>query len=116
MKISRLLTDDAILVELGERISSRRLELQLTQAEAAEQAGIAKRTLERIEAGHSAQMSSLIRLLRVLDGLQGLEGTIPESGPRPMDLLRRKGKLRQRASKRRPSDRPGKPWTWGDES
>jgi len=116
MKISRLLTDDAILVELGERISSRRLELQLTQAEAAEQAGIAKRTLERIEAGHSAQMSSLIRLLRVLDGLQGLEGMIPESGPRPMDLLRRKGKLRQRASKRRPSDRPGKPWTWGDES
>ena len=116
MKISRLLTDDAILVELGERISSRRLELQLTQAEAAEQAGIAKRTLERIEAGHSAQMSSLIRLLRVLDGLQGLEGTIPESGPRPMDLLRRKGKLRQRASKRRPSDRPGKPWTWADES
>ncbi len=116
MKISKLLTDDAILVELGERISSRRLELQLTQAEAAEQAGIAKRTLERIEAGHSAQMSSLIRLLRVLDGLQGLEGMIPESGPRPMDLLRRKGKLRQRASKRRPSDRPGKPWTWGDES
>ena len=116
MKISKLLTDDAILVELGERISSRRLELQLTQAEAAEQAGIAKRTLERIEAGHSAQMSSLIRLLRVLDGLQGLEGMIPESGPRPMDLLRRKGKLRQRASKRRPSDRPGKPWTWADES
>lgn len=116
MKISKLLTDDAILVELGERISSRRLELQLTQAEVAEQAGIAKRTLERIEAGHSAQMSSLIRLLRVLDGLQGLEGMIPESGPRPMDLLRRKGKLRQRASKRRPSDRPGKPWTWGDES
>ena len=116
MKISKLLTDDAILVELGERISSRRLELQLTQAEAAEQAGIAKRTLERIEAGHSAQMSSLIRLLRVLDGLQGLEGMIPESGPRPMDLLRRKGKLRQRASKRRPSDRPVKPWTWGDES
>jgi len=116
MKISKLLADDAILAEIGERISSRRLDLQLTQAEVAEQAGIAKRTLERIEAGHSAQMSSLIRLLRVLDGLPGLDGLIPEAGPRPMDLLKRKGKVRQRASKRRPSDQPGKPWTWGDES
>ena len=116
MKISKLLADDAILAEIGERISSRRLDLQLTQAEVAEQAGIAKRTLERIEAGHSAQMSNLIRLLRVLDGLPGLDGLIPEAGPRPMDLLKRKGKARQRASKHRPSDQPGKPWTWGDES
>ena len=116
MKISKLLADDAILAELGERLARRRLDLQLTQADAAEQAGIAKRTLERIEAGHSAQMSSMIRIFRVLDLLPGLESLIPEAGPRPMDLLKRKGKVRQRASKRRRPEQSDKPWSWGDES
>ena len=116
MKISKLLADDAILAELGERLARRRLDLQLTQADAAEQAGIAKRTLERIEAGHSAQLSSMIRIFRVLDLLPGLESLIPEAGPRPMDLLKRKGKVRQRASKRRRPEQSDRPWNWGDES
>ena len=112
MKISKLLADDAILAEIGERVARRRLDLQLTQAEMAEQAGVAKRTVERIEAGASAQMSSIIRILRVLDLLPGLDRMISEVGPRPMDLLKRKSKVRQRASRRRRSDRPGKPWSW----
>ncbi len=116
MKISDLLTDEAILAEVGERIARRRLDLELTQAAVAEQAGVAKRTLERVEAGHSAQMSSLIRILRVLDGLPGLDRMLPEAGPRPMDLLKRKGKVRQRASRRHASSQPEKPWSWGDES
>ncbi len=115
MKITNLLADDAILAEIGERLARRRLDLQLTQAEVAEQAGVAKRTLERIEAGHSAQMSSMIRLFRVLDLLPGLENLMPEAAPGPMELLKRKGKLRQRASKRGRSEPSDKPWSWGEE-
>ncbi len=114
MKISKSLADDAILAEIGERIARRRLEFQSTQAHVAEQAGVAKRTVERIEAGASTQMSSMIRILRVLDLLPGLDHMIPEAGPRPMDLLKRKGKVRQRASSRRRSDRSDKPWSWDD--
>jgi len=119
MKISKTLADDTILAEIGERVTRLRLDLQLTQADVAEQAGVAKRTVERIEAGASAQMSSIIRILRVLDLLPGLDRMIPEAGPRPMDLLRRKGKVRQRAStRRRPdqSDRPDKPWSWDEKT
>lgn len=116
MKISKLIADDAILTELGKRLAQRRLSLQLTQADVAEEAGVAKRTIERIEAGHSAQMSSIIRMLRALDGLPGLDSVISESGPRPMDQVKRKGKVRQRASKRGRSKLSGKPWTWDDES
>lgn len=115
MRISKLLADEAILAEIGKRIARRRLDLQLTQADAAEQAGVAKRTLERIESGASAQMSSMIRILRALDSLPGLDRMIPEAGPRPMDLLKRKGKVRQRASKRRTSSQPEKPWSWDDQ-
>ena len=116
MKISKLLSDDAILAEIGERVSRHRLDLQLTQAKIAEQAGVSKRTVERIEAGASAQMSSMIRVLRVLDLLPGLDRLIPNPGPRPMDLLKRKGKVRQRAPSHNRSDRPDEPWSWGDET
>ena len=115
MKVSKFLSDDAILAEIGERIAHHRLNLQLTQAALAEQAGVAKRTVERIEAGASAQMSSMIRIFRVLNLLPGLDQMIPEAGPGPIDLLKRKGKVRRRATGRR-SDRSDEPWTWGDGS
>ena len=114
MKITGLLTDDAVLAELGARIAGRRIELQLTQAHVAEQAGIAKRTLERMEAGHTSQLATLVRVLRVLDAASGLDSVIPESGPRPMDLLQRKGKVRQRASGRRAAKAAGKSWSWDE--
>jgi transcriptional regulator with XRE-family HTH domain len=115
MEISKLLSDEAILAELGERIARSRIDLQLTQAEVAEQAGISKRTLERIESGASAQMSSMVRILRVLELLPRLEQMFPESGPTPMELLRHKGKARQRASSRGKEQQPDEAWTWDDE-
>ncbi len=116
MRITKLLTDDAVLAELGARIAGRRVELQLTQAAVAEQAGIAKRTLERMEAGQTSQLATLVRVLRVLDATSGLDNLIPESGPRPMDLLKRKGKVRQRATGRRATKATGKPWRWDEKT
>jgi transcriptional regulator with XRE-family HTH domain len=116
MEISKLLSDEAILAELGERIARSRIDLQLTQAELAEQAGISKRTLERIESGASAQMSSMVRILRVLELLPRLEQMFPETGPTPMELLRHKGKTRQRASTRGRDQQSDESWTWDDES
>lgn len=116
MKITGLLTDDAVLAEIGARITARRIDMQLTQAAVAEQAGIGKRTLERMEAGKTSQLSTLVRVLRVLDAMPGLDSLIPETGPGPMDLLRRKGKIRQRASAKRGGESPGEPWRWGEDT
>ncbi|MCK4565287.1 MAG: helix-turn-helix transcriptional regulator [Verrucomicrobia bacterium] len=115
MKIEGLLTDEAILAELGGRMAQYRLELRLTQAELAEQAGISKRTVERIEAGATTQLSTMIRIFRALDLLDRLDGLLPEAGPRPMDLLKLKGKGRQRAPRRKKQP-GGEAWQWGDES
>jgi transcriptional regulator with XRE-family HTH domain len=114
MKITKLLTDDAVLVELGSRIASRRLELQLTQASVAEQAGIAKRTLERMEAGKTSQLSTLVRVLRVLDATSGLENLLSASEVSPMDLLKHKEKVRKRASGLRATKAPETPWHWDE--
>jgi transcriptional regulator with XRE-family HTH domain len=115
MKFSDVLSDEAVLAELGERIARRRIDLQLTQAEVADQAGISKRTLERIESGEASQLPSVVRVLRVLGWLPRLEQAFPESGPGPMELLERRGKARQRVSTRRRSKPAASPWTWDDE-
>ena len=112
--LDNTLGDDAILAELGARLASVRLSRNLTQAELAREAGVSKRTVERIEAGQSAQLTSFIRVLRSLELVERLETLLPPAGPGPMDLLRRAGKAPQRATGR--ASTSNTPWTWGDES
>jgi len=116
MKITNNLAGEVILTELGERFTQRRIEIHLTQAALAEKAGVSKRTVERVEAGLSAQMASVIRIFRVLNLLEGLDDLIPESGPTPMDMLKRQDKKRQRASTVSAGKNTQKPWTWGEDA
>lgn len=93
--------DQVILAELGRRLARCRLNAGVTQSALAFEAGISKRTLERVEAGESVQLTNFLRLLRALDLLANLEALVPPDEPGPMDLLRMKGKRRQRASSAR---------------
>ncbi|MBK9305199.1 MAG: helix-turn-helix transcriptional regulator [bacterium] len=108
-------SDDAVLVELGSRIARYRLNQNLTQDMLASEAGVSKRTLQRIEHGHSAQATQWIRLLRALDLLENIESLIPEPVMSPIQQVKMLGKERRRASfpVKRPDEK--KPWTWGDE-
>lgn len=116
MRITNQLSDETILAEVGARIAHHRLSLHLTQAELAEQAGLGKRTLERVEAGASTQMVSLVRIFRALELLSSLDIAIPEAQAGPMELLRLKGKTRRRASAKKDSNQSNDTWQWGDES
>lgn len=118
MKITDLLTDESILRELGLRLERARLDLELTQADLAREAGLAKRTIERIEAGSAYQLPSLLRILRVLQLMDGLEILVPDLSARPMDLLEHATPRRRRASPKRQrqlQDRP-ETWTWDEEA
>lgn len=141
LTINQALSDDAVLVELGQRLSRYRIDAGLTQQALAEKAGISKSTLERMEAGTASQLPSLIRVLRALGMLSVLDVAIPPPMPRPMELLRHQRKFPQRVRvrqsagdpagvERRNPDRrrprapspprtegkfPTEPWVWGDE-
>ena len=113
MPIQRLMSDEALLQELGQRIARLRLERNLSQAQLAEQAGISKRTLERLEAGAAAtQLSLFLRVLRQLDLLERLELLLPEPQPSPLALLEQQQATRNRASRRRVA-KPASSWSWG---
>ncbi|MEZ5462356.1 helix-turn-helix transcriptional regulator [Dokdonella sp.] len=110
------LQESGALALIGERISRRRLENNLTQAELATNAGVSKRTVERLEAGESTQLSNFLRILRALDLLDGLEALLPAVPPSPIDQLKLKGRQRQRASSSREPEAQPRAWTWKDAS
>jgi transcriptional regulator with XRE-family HTH domain len=114
MTIDLLMSDATVLQKIGRGLAQRRVELELTQADLAAQAGIAKRTVERVEAGESTQTANLIRIFRILGLIYSLTALLPETGPRPLDLLKLKGKQRQRASSKKRTQQTGTPWSWGE--
>jgi transcriptional regulator with XRE-family HTH domain len=116
MEITKQDTDEAVLSELGGRLAHVRLERNLTQAQLAEQAGVSKRTVERLESGSVAtQLSGFIRVCRVLDLVERFDLLVPEPVPSPVEQLKLRGRRRQRASAGRKTKAPPKQWQWGDE-
>ena len=115
MKITKQATDDAVLAELGGRLARIRLERNLTQGQLAEQSGVSKRTVERLESGAVAtQLSGFIRVCRVLDVLERLDTLVPEPVPSPVAQLKLRGRQRQRASTTKAVPSSAEKWQWGD--
>ena len=120
MRLADLATDDAALEELGRRLERHRIARNRTQAELADEAGIGRATLQRLEAGRSVQMVSMVKVLRTLDLLGALDAAVPETLELPIAQLEREQRpARRRATGARAAPAPDTaaepPWTWGDE-
>ena len=117
MKIEEQLTDQAILQELGGRLAAARIERDLTQAALAEQAGVSKRTVERLESGKVAtQLSGFLRVCRALGLLERFDTLLSNPAPGPMAQLKHQGRKRQRATGRKATRAKPKKWSWGEPS
>jgi len=116
MKIVVQTTDEAVLSEVGRRLARTRLEQNLTQGRLAQQAGVSKRTVERLESGGvAARLSGFIRVCRVLGLVERFDLLVPEPVPSPVEQLKLRGRTRRRASGGKVAKAPAKPWQWGDE-
>jgi transcriptional regulator with XRE-family HTH domain len=118
MRLTRELTDEAFLAELGSRLARIRLNHNMTQSAVAREAGVGRLTVQRIEAGEAVNVVGFLRVLRALDLLDNIEQAIPAPGLSPIQMVELAGRQRQRASGRRA--RPSavaaaEPWAWGDE-
>jgi transcriptional regulator with XRE-family HTH domain len=117
MQITPGMSDYATLKEIGRRVEQLRLVRNISQQALAEHAGVGRRTLQRIEAGASVQVGSLLRVLRSLGLMANLDGLVPPATPSPVALLALKGRERKRASTpRTPRSSHERAWRWGDEA
>jgi transcriptional regulator with XRE-family HTH domain len=69
----RDLSDLAILKMIGDFIKKKRMALNKTQGQLAEEAGMSRSTLSLMERGEKVQLLTLIQALRILDELHLLE-------------------------------------------
>lgn len=95
------LSDQAILTDLGQRLRQRRLDRNLSQAEVASAAGLDRTTVGQLERDGRASLLTVVQVLRALGALDELASFLPPAGPSPLELARRQGHARQRASRPR---------------
>lgn len=114
MKITADNNNLAIMKEIGERVKRSRLDMQLTQKELAQRAGISARTLSTIENSGDVRLEILIRVFRAMGLVDNLNVLLPELEFNPEDY-RTLGKSRQRVSKREKQEDHSSGWKWGDE-
>lgn len=120
MEINSKTTDEVVLAELGARLERTRLERDMSQLELAAEAGVERKSVQRMEGGQPVRLVSFIRVLRVLDLLDALDRLVPEPQPSPIELLKLHGRRRRRASGERGRDaadaeEANESWRWGDE-
>lgn len=108
------LSNEALLRQLGKRLLQYRLNRNITQEALAKEAGISARTVNRVERGHSTQLSNFIRLLRSLGLLDNMDAFVPEPALSPIQQIKLHGKSRKRASSAEPV-KDNETWAWGDE-
>ena len=94
-------TDREILVELGDRLRTYRLQQNLTVNEVAESAGLNRNTVVNAEAGRNPRLETVVRLLRAYGRLDALNAFLAPPTISPLELVETKGRGRRRARRRR---------------
>lgn len=100
---------------LCKQLKNIRLTRNFTQAQLAQESGVAIGTIRRLEEGQSVSLNTFIRVIMALDIQQNLGTLLPDPTIRPIERVNSGGSERKRA---RPinSDSKNSPWAWGDES
>jgi len=93
-----LMTNFAIIQEIGKRIKYKRLERNQTQQDIANRIGISRITVRKIEEGKPVSFIHYIEVLRELHLLDAIDQLFPQELPSPLEMLRHKKKIKMRAS------------------
>jgi transcriptional regulator with XRE-family HTH domain len=113
MKIHGYETNEVILKEIGKRMKSKRIAMNLTQKELAHESGVSQRTISGFENGENISLENVIAILRVLKQIQEINLLFPEEKTNPFDVIQL-GNKRQRVSTKKTSKK--NTWNWNEES
>jgi putative transcriptional regulator len=91
-------TNQEILSCIGRKLKHMRLDCNWTQEELTTLSGVSYATLCRLETTGKGSMANYVKVLRTLGGLDELSELVKPSPISPYELLRLRGKKRERAS------------------
>lgn len=103
------MSDRGILREIGRRVKRMRLRTNLTQQALAKTAGLARSTVSQLERGSPSSTLTLVQVLRALEVLDEFDTFLPDPGISPLELARMNGRMRMRASGKRPERSKNEP-------
>jgi transcriptional regulator with XRE-family HTH domain len=109
MKIQGFETNSQIIEEIGKRIKARRIALNMTQSDVANDSGVSLRTISGFENGENISLDNLISILRVLRLLQEFNSVFPEKMINPFEVLSL-GQSKKRVYRKRVNN--NKTWKW----
>src|SRR5690606_28489083 len=101
-----------IIEHLGVFVKHHRMQLNKTQNEIAEAAGISRSTLSLLERGETINIATLIQVLRVLNQLSALNAFEIHEAISPLALARLQKEKRQRARRKVSYKRNDKEINW----
>ena len=93
------MSDDTLIIKIGNFIKFQRLQSNKTQSQLAEEAGINRTTLSELELGRRCQLLTLIQVLRALNQLHLLKDFEVTQQISPIKLTELEMKSRKRASR-----------------
>ena len=99
------MTDDAIAGQIGIFVKDVRITKQKTQDQLAEESGLSRYTISKIENGGSVTLQVLIQVLRALDSLYVLNNFKIAEIMSPLEAVKLKAKKKKRV---RPTEKPNK--------
>ena len=106
------LSDNALLVLIGEKVKKRRVSARLTQRQVAERAHVALSAMGNIENGRNCALVTLVQVLRALNALDLLEPFYREEtiSPRAVAQYEKKHPARQRVRNKSTESNPESDW------
>ncbi|MDA0706601.1 MAG: helix-turn-helix transcriptional regulator [Proteobacteria bacterium] len=105
---------EAIGSSLGSKLERLRLSKNINQSALAEEAGVSRRTITRLENGDGTSLDTLIRVMRALGIVDRLETLLPDPATRPIERIKLGGRERKRARMKKGSSADA--WSWGAET
>ena len=96
-----LMSDKALLKQIGEFIQWHRLSQNKSQEQVEEAAGMSRSTLSLLERGEKVRIDSLIQVLRVLDLLYIMDVFMVKEQISPLEYAKLQKKQRKQASSKK---------------
>lgn len=113
--MKRYVSSQSALKDLGNRLRSYRLQINLTQEELANKSGVSRRSIQYMEDGQEVKLSTLVKVLISLELNQNLDLLIPDNSRRPLSIMDSKLHKKRARTRKEISKPNNKIFKWGDE-